>query len=62
MNLQGANYNIVNKMLANMSTTQDIVIENDFEKLKFNDLLVELEKVKCIELQYMELENLPIFN
>jgi len=62
MNLQGANYNIVNKMLANMSTTQDIEIENDFEKLKFNDLLVELEKVKCIELQYMELENLPIFN
>ena len=45
-----------------MGAKQEVVIENDFEKLKLNDFNVEIEKSKCIELQYMELENLPIFN
>jgi hypothetical protein len=62
INIQGANYNIVNKMLSNMYVKQDIVIDNDFDKLKFNELAVELEKAKCIELQYMELDDLPIFD
>lgn len=62
MNLQGVNYNIVNKMLINMHEKQDIVTYNDFEKLKFNNFSVAIEKAKCIELQYMELEDLSIFD
>jgi len=59
-----AQFNIFNKMINNIDKKNDYIMKEDeaFNSSKFNNLVVEYEKIKCLELKKLHLKKLPIFD
>jgi len=57
-----AKFNIVNQMINNLDLKDNIAINNDKVVCKVDKIIVEYEKLQCLESRKAQLAKLPIYN